>query len=165
MTAEEFDEFYGSYAKRLTGHVFALTGNLSEAQDVVQEAFMRAWDRRGQLDMSASPEAWVRTVAMRLAISRWRRARRAAAAWQRHGPSLPSSPPGPDVVALVEALRRIPAVQRQAIVLHHLVDLPVDRVAVETGVPVGTVKARLSRGRAALARLLTEDVATEAVDV
>jgi RNA polymerase sigma-70 factor (ECF subfamily) len=57
-------------------------------------------------------------------------------------------------VALVAALARIPVAQRTAIVLHHLVGLPVAEVAAETGAPAGTVKARLSRGRRALAELL-----------
>ena len=52
------------------------------------------------------------------------------------------------------ALRRLPAAQREAIALHHLADLPVAEVAQTLGVPEGTVKARLSRGRAALAELL-----------
>jgi RNA polymerase sigma-70 factor (ECF subfamily) len=54
-------------------------------------------------------------------------------------------------------LRKIPEAQRVAIVLHHLCDLSVEQVAEETGVPVGTVKARLSRGRAALLPLLDDD--------
>jgi RNA polymerase sigma-70 factor (ECF subfamily) len=54
----------------------------------------------------------------------------------------------------VTALRRLPEAQRLAIVLHHVLGLPVASVAVETGVPVGTVKARLARGRQALAALL-----------
>ena len=54
------------------------------------------------------------------------------------------------------ALRRLPAAQREAIALHYLADLPVHEVATATGVPVGTVKARLSRGRAALALLLAD---------
>jgi RNA polymerase sigma-70 factor (ECF subfamily) len=57
----------------------------------------------------------------------------------------------------VAALRRIPVEQRVAIVLHHLVGLPVEEVAAQTDAPTGTVKARLSRGRAALARLLSEE--------
>ena len=52
------------------------------------------------------------------------------------------------------ALRRLPAAQREAIALHHLADLPVAEVALTLGVPEGTVKARLARGRAALAVLL-----------
>jgi RNA polymerase sigma-70 factor (ECF subfamily) len=57
-------------------------------------------------------------------------------------------------VALLAALRRLPETQRQALVLHHLCDLPVQAVAREVGVPEGTIKARLSRGRTALAVLL-----------
>jgi RNA polymerase sigma-70 factor (ECF subfamily) len=59
-------------------------------------------------------------------------------------------------VVLVEALRLIPEAQRRAVVLHHLCDLSVEQVAAETGCPVGTVKVHLSRGRAALARLLAD---------
>ncbi len=54
------------------------------------------------------------------------------------------------------ALRRLPAAQREAIALHYLADLPIHEVAEATGSPIGTVKARLSRGRAALAVLLTD---------
>jgi RNA polymerase sigma-70 factor (ECF subfamily) len=72
---------------------------------------------------------------------------------------------------IVAALQRLPEEQRRAIVLYHLCDLSVDQVAAETGVPAGTVKARLSRGRAALRRILgvpdprysiigTDDIAT-----
>ncbi|MER6941463.1 sigma factor-like helix-turn-helix DNA-binding protein, partial [Nocardioides sp. NPDC000441] len=59
--------------------------------------------------------------------------------------------------ALVAALKKLPEAQRQAIVLHHIADLPVHQVAAEVGAPTGTIKARLARGRAALAELLAED--------
>ena len=62
----------------------------------------------------------------------------------------------PDLVALVSALRKIPETQRRAIVLHHLAGLSVEEIAHETGVPTGTVKARLARGRRALAPLVSE---------
>jgi RNA polymerase sigma-70 factor (ECF subfamily) len=57
---------------------------------------------------------------------------------------------------LVAALRQLPAAQRRAVVLHHIVDLPVTEVADELGVPVGTVKAWLHRGRQTLACLLAD---------
>lgn len=161
MTAEEFDEFYANTVRRLTGALYAMTGNMAEAQDVVQEAFLRAWDRHSRLDLTDAPEAWVRTVAYRLAVSRWRRARNAAIAWTRHGPPADAAAPDPNRAALVAALRQIPEAQRQAIVLHHLCDLSVEQVAAEVGAPVGTVKARLSRGRAALAALLSDPIAAE----
>jgi DNA-directed RNA polymerase specialized sigma24 family protein len=71
----------------------------------------------------------------------------------------PGSVPGPepDIVALVAALARLPLPTRTTLVLHHLTDLTVAEVARETGVPEGTVKARLARGRRALATMLTAD--------
>jgi RNA polymerase sigma-70 factor (ECF subfamily) len=161
VTEDEFDAFYLASYSRLVAALFAMTGDLAEAQDVVQDAFVRAWDRRRQLSTVDHPEAWVRTVAWRLAVSRFRRARTGLRAWRRHGP--PPDVAGPDVhhPALVAALRRIPEAQRQAIVLHHLCDLPVEQVAAEVGAPVGTVKARLSRGRAALAQHLTDQSSAE----
>ena len=163
MDVEEFDSFYAASVGRLVGVLYTMTGDLCEAQDVVQEAFVRAWDRRGELDRSGHPEAWVRTVAWRLAVSRWRRTRRGAVAWVRHGPPPVVDPPGVDQVVLAAALRELPEDQRRAVVLFHLCDLSVDQVARETGAPPGTVKARLSRARAALARHLTVASAREEV--
>ena len=60
--------------------------------------------------------------------------------------------------ALEQALAQLPEDQRRAIVLYHLCDLSVADVATEVGAPTGTVKARLSRGRATLARLLNTDL-------
>jgi RNA polymerase sigma-70 factor (ECF subfamily) len=60
-----------------------------------------------------------------------------------------------DSVVLVAALRRLPPDQRLALVLFHIVELSVAEIAAETGVAVGTVKARLSRGRQALSVLLS----------
>jgi RNA polymerase sigma-70 factor (ECF subfamily) len=70
----------------------------------------------------------------------------------------PESVPGldPNRVALVAALQQLSRPTRETIVLHHLADLSVHEVAETLGVPVGTVKARLSRGRAMLATLLDE---------
>ena len=64
--------------------------------------------------------------------------------------------PTPDRVAFSDALRRVPAEQRRALVMYHLCDLTVEQIAAETGVRAGTVKARLARGRAALAPYLRE---------
>ena len=55
---------------------------------------------------------------------------------------------------LIAALQRLPLPQREALVLHHCLDLPVEAVAAQTGVRVGTVKSRLARGREQLAALL-----------
>ncbi|MFF8401207.1 SigE family RNA polymerase sigma factor [Streptomyces sp. NPDC015684] len=158
MTEDEFDLFYTAACPRLVGQLYALTGDYAEAQDVVQEAFARAWERRSSvLTGDQSPEAWIRTVAHRLAMSRWRRARHWWDLVRGESPPRPVPEPSPDHVALVAALRRLPEVQRTAIVLHHLCDLSVEQIATETGAAVGTVKARLSRGRTALAAHLVSE--------
>ena len=151
---EDFDAFYLGSRTRLVHQLYAMTGDLGAAQDAAQEAYARAWQRWGKVRMYDDPEAWLRTVAWRLVVSRWRKTRSALRAHARHGVAPPVPEPSPDNVALVTALRALPEAQRRAIVLHHLCDLSVEDVARETGVPTGTVKARLSRGRTALGVLL-----------
>ncbi|MFC9589045.1 SigE family RNA polymerase sigma factor [Streptomyces sp. NPDC056944] len=156
MTVEEFEEFYAHAVARLTGQLYVMLGDLHEAQDVVQEAFVKGWDRRRQLDRDGRPEAWIRTVAWRLAVSRWRFRRRSTEAWRRGAPPPTVEGPGPDHLALVEALRGLPPQQRRTLALHYLCDMSVDQVAAETGLSTGTVKTHLSRGRAALAHRLED---------
>lgn len=151
---ESFDDFYRTTSRRVVHHLYAMTGNLAEAQDCAQEAYARAWQRWSQLDSAGRPEAWVRTVAHRIAVSRWRRTRTAARHLLSHT-SEPTSPaPSEDHLLLVAALRQIPEAMRHTVVLYHLVGLSVAEVARETGVAEGTVKARLHRGRAALAAVI-----------
>ncbi|GHJ10179.1 MULTISPECIES: SigE family RNA polymerase sigma factor [Micromonospora] len=150
-----FDEFYRGSRQRLLGFVYALTGNLAEAQDAVQEAYIRAWQRWSTVSGYDDPEAWVRVVASRIAVSRWRSLRSRARAYLRHGVTTESVPgPGTETLEVVAALRQLPEEQRTALALYYLLGMPVAEVARETAAPVGTVKARLSRGRAALAGLL-----------
>jgi RNA polymerase sigma-70 factor (ECF subfamily) len=166
MDAEDFDDLYAASFARLVHQLYAMIGDRDEAAECVQEAFVRAWTHRRRLDRSEAPEAWVRTTAYRLAVSRWRRTVRARRAPDRAlQPTRHAAGPGEDQVVVITALRSLPEPQRRALVLHHLCDLSVRDVAEETGVPEGTVKARLSRGRAALAVLLAETTpSTEGAD-
>ncbi len=157
MDEAAFDELYATSYRRLVAQIYTMCGNLQEAQDCVQEAFVSAWDKRRTLDPEQFPEAWVRTVAYRLAVSRWRRARRGLRQPDRAYAASVSDDRDVTRVALVRALQQLPTEQRRAIVLHHLCDLSVADVALETNVPTGTVKARLTRGRAALAVLLADE--------
>lgn len=158
MDESEFDAFYTASFARLTGQLHALIGDRDEAQECVQEAFVRAWQHRRALERADHPEAWVRTTAYRLAVSRWRRVKLGRRPADRAISALPWTEAADESrVALIGALRQLPEAQRRALVLHHLCDLPVQAVARETGVAEGTVKARLSRGRAALAALLDPD--------
>ncbi|HSV39923.1 MAG TPA: SigE family RNA polymerase sigma factor [Nocardioidaceae bacterium] len=161
MDESEFDAFYTASFRRLVGQVYAMIGDRDEAQECVQEAFARAWSHRARIDKDLAPEAWVRTTAYRLAVSRWRRKKRGERPPDRAVQDIRNaSAPDESRVVLMAALQHLPEEQRRAIVLHHLCDLPVKDVAAEVGVPEGTIKARLSRGRTALAALLGEKPTT-----
>lgn len=159
---QDFDAFYAATHRRIVGQVYAMTGSLAEAEDCVQEAFARAWQRWAGLSSAeqGNPEAWVRTVATRLAVSSWRKAVNRLKAHRREYQVTEVSGMNPDHLAVVAALRLISADQRLAIVLHHYAGLSVEEIAAETGALPGTVKARLARGRKALAPHLSEFAAS-----
>ena len=152
--AESFDEFYRGTSPRLLRYAYVVTGDMPAAQDLVQEAYVRAWQRWPKVAQYDQTEAWLRMVVSRLATDRWRKIgvrRRAAAA--AHPPD-PVPPPSENTVLLVTALRTLPTPQRTALTLHYLLDLPITDIATETGASIGTVKSWLSRGRTALAESL-----------
>jgi RNA polymerase sigma-70 factor, ECF subfamily len=149
--------FQGAYP-RIVGQLRLLTGDLASAEDVAQEAFTRAASRWRQLARYDQPEAWVRKTAFRLAIDLLRRARLHRGLLERLGTRRqPDAELDPPDRAVIEALQRLPLPLREVLVLHHCLDLPVETVAAQTGVSVGTVKSRLSRGRERLAALLHPD--------
>lgn len=148
----DFDAFYGATHRRIVGHVYAMSGNMHEAEDCVQEAYARAWQHWPKLSAEhGNPEAWVRTVAVRLAVSAWRKAFSRQAAHRRDSQVTEVPGMNEDHIAVVAALRKISADQRLAIVLHHYGGLSIEQIAAETGAKPSTVKARLARGRRALA--------------
>lgn len=153
----DFDEFYHASFRRVVGQVYAMVGSLSEAEDSVQEAFARAWQNWGKISGYGDAEAWVRSVAFRISISSWRKAVNRITAHKRRAAESDELPGlSPDRLAVVTALRRIDPELRRVIVLHHLLDRSVEEISRETGVPSGTVKARLVRGRKELAPHLSE---------
>jgi RNA polymerase sigma-70 factor, ECF subfamily len=145
----DFDQLYASTFHALTLQLYAYLGDLAEAQDVVQDAFVRAYERWEKISRYDNPVAWVRRVAWNGATSRVRRMRTAIRAAAMLWPE-PVPGPDPDRVALTRALAKIPESQRRAVVLHYLGHLTVAEIARQEGVPEGTVKSWLSRGRAAL---------------
>lgn len=152
-----FDEFYAASFRRLVGQLYAMTGNLPEAEDAVQEAYARAWQRWDTVREYGAPEAWIRTVAYRIVVSAGRKAKNRLLAHRSHGAGRDHLPGlNPDHLVLMDALRRISADQRRAIVLHYLVGLSVEEIADETAAPSGTVKTWLSRGRKAMAPYVSE---------
>lgn len=158
--AGEFEELYTSAFGRLVGQLFLVTGDLHEAEEVVQEAFTRAagrWPRLREYDI---PEQWVRRVAINLATDGRRRVRRRLAVLaQLDAEAAAVVPPiSVDGLAVAAALATLPRRQRQVVVLHYLLDLPVREVARQLSMPVGTVKSRLARARSALAAQLDVEI-------
>jgi DNA-directed RNA polymerase specialized sigma24 family protein len=112
--ADSFDTFYRASRQRLYDCLYALTGNAAEAQDAVHAAYARAWQRWATVADYGDPEAWVRTVARRVAVSRWRRARSALRAYRRAGPPPDLPGPDPDSLVLADALAQLPLPQRRS---------------------------------------------------
>ena len=159
MDDDGFSSFFRKVYPRMVGQLRLLTGDLASAEDVAQEAFVRAASRWHQLARYDQPEAWVRKTAFRLAIDLLRRAARHQGLLARLGArqqetvvQLP-----PQDRAVIAALQALPLPLREVLVLHHCIDLPVEAVAAQLGVNVGTVKSRLYRGRERLVALLREE--------
>lgn len=152
----DFHGFYTATVNRVVGYLYVVLGDVAEAEDAAHEAYARAWQRWSKLRSYEDPEAWVRTVAFRAALSSWRKTRNRLAAHRNSGPAPDVPDISPDRLVIADALRRIPAEQRRALVLFHLQGLSVAEIARETGAPEGTVKARLARGRRAMAPYVSE---------
>jgi RNA polymerase sigma-70 factor (ECF subfamily) len=156
---EEIERLYRSLAPQLVGTLTAIGGSRRDAEEIAQDAFLqllRHWDKVRGYD---SVEGWVRTVAIRRLISRHRRY-----SVQRLGLLRMASMPAPDVhpidemgVVVDQALRQLSVGHRAVLVLHYVCDLQVDEIADLLSIRVGTVKSRLSRARAALAPLLSDE--------
>jgi RNA polymerase sigma-70 factor, ECF subfamily len=167
---EAFSDFYERSYAVLVGHVFLVTTDRGEAEEAVQEAFARLWSRWPRISAYQNPEAWVRRVALNIAMKRWRRARRGDQLVQDAHPTRRISneaATNAERLDLISALRRLPASHREALLLHYVLGLSVQEVADEMStrlVPIrpGTVKSWLHRGRAELGHALsteeTEDV-------
>ena len=153
-----FADFYTGCRRRLVGELSVVLASVPEAEDVVQEAFAVAYRQWRKVSAYDEPVAFVRRVALNLAWKRQRGFRRGVVAVERLGASSSNdAPASDDYLDLAAALRELPFDQRVALMLFHAADISVAAIAQETGVPVGTVKARLSRGRAALRERLAYD--------
>jgi RNA polymerase sigma-70 factor, ECF subfamily len=149
----DYDVLYRDSYLRLVTQLVPVAGSVAEAEDVVQEAFFRAAQRWPAIRDYDSPEAWVRRVALNLALSSLRRARRAAASVLLWGRELePAAVAGPesshlDRTVVVQAMRALPPRYRVVLALHYLADLDAQEIAEELGVPYPTVRTRLALGR------------------
>jgi RNA polymerase sigma-70 factor (sigma-E family) len=147
----EFEEFYTAARDHCLKVVLISVGDRHLADDLVAEAFTRAWASWRKVRIHPAPRAWVVRTALNMHVSWWRRRRREVALDSDHGAAAASPYPGLDS-SLVAALRRLPPRQREVIVLRLLLDLDTATTAQTLGMPSGTVASHLHRGLNTLRR-------------
>jgi RNA polymerase sigma-70 factor (ECF subfamily) len=137
---------------RLVRAVALSCGSVAQAEDAVQEAFGRAWERAQRGDLPDRLEGWIVTVALNESRSAWRRTRRN----QPLGgaPHAVGQPIEPELVDLRDAVATLPTRQREVVVLHYYLGYPVREIAGLLSVSEGNVKNALFRARASLATAL-----------
>ena len=153
---------YEAHAVGLIRLAIVMLGDRPAAEDVVQEAFCGLYRRWGQLDDPGNAQRYVRSAVLNGCRSALRRLHRESRSARPDG-SLETSESA-EALALVNAehrevlsaLRRLPARQREALVLRFYLDLPEPEIARSMGVSQGTVKSTTSRALAALGRLVQE---------
>ncbi len=149
-------EFLSGPFPRIVAAVALVAGNRAAAEDAVAEALARAWERADRGDPIDSLPAWVTHVALNLSRSRLRRIRAEARARERIDTQTePAS--AEERMDVRRALGRLPRRQREVIVLHYYLGLPVVEIARALRVTEGTVKSTLFRGRHAMAVALGEE--------
>lgn len=139
----DFADFYASTFRPVSAAVRAFCGDADLAYEATQEAFARAYASWSRIKEAAHPQGWVTTTAINLTRRHFRRP-------PLLSKDAPSPAPSGDRIDVLAALRRLPERQRQAVVLHYLIDAPVAAVADVMGVSEGAVKAHLFKARAAL---------------
>ena len=150
----DFAEFYSEARDECLFTVLVSVGDRDTAQELVAEAFARAWASWRTVSRHPAPRAWVVRTALNANISRWRRHRREVSVPDPGSlADLPAADAGggssvdPRIMA---ALLRLPARQRQVIALRLFLDLDTEHTAQVLGIAPGTVQAHLGRAIAAL---------------
>ena len=149
----EFAEFYAAARDDCLRVVLISVGDGDLAEDLVAEAFTRAWMSWRKVRRHPAPRAWVVRAALNAHVSWWRRHRREVTLGSHDSAATVSQDPALDR-SLVAALRRLPARQREVIALRLLLDLDTATTAQVLGMPGGTVASHLHRGLDALRREL-----------
>jgi len=146
LVSPEFDRLFVETGADLWRAVYIYTRSRDLAEEVVSEAFTRYVERSGSV---RNPRAWLYRVALHLASEELKRRRRRAT--PQPGAE---APPPEELVAVLDALGRLPPKQRAAIVLHYRLDMPVREIADVLDISVATAKVHLHRGRNRLRQML-----------
>jgi RNA polymerase sigma-70 factor (ECF subfamily) len=161
----DFAEFYRGSKDECLATVAVCVGGVDTAQDLVAEAFARAWASWRTVSRHPAPKAWVIRTALNVSVSRWRRRHRetpVADPGLVTDQPLPGTPAGSTVdPRIMAALMRLPARQRQVVALRLFLDLDTSQTAGVLGIASGTVQAHLGRAIAALRRDLQTETLQE----
>ncbi len=153
MDPNRLEETVKTYENALYRAALAILGDAQEAQDAVQDAFLRYLEKAPDFASPEHEKAWLLRVAVNGCKSRLR------SPWRRlRSPLLESFPAATaEEVGVLEAVQALPAKDRAAIHLFYYEGYQAAEIAAMTGEAEGTVRSRLSRARAKLRRLLGED--------
>ena len=167
-------ELVREHHRRVYGLCYRFTGNPADAEDLTQDVFLKIYSNLSSFDMGrGSLQVWITTMTRNLLVDNFRRTKNQRATgsldegWDvteelrpvdrltAHGPSPHESAARKELAKMVQgALAQVSPELREAVILRDLQDMDYKEIAQVLGIPEGTVKSRISRGRAELARLL-----------
>ena len=156
MATDDFEALWTAHYWSVTRTAYLITGDVEEAKDCAQEAFVRAFQRWPKIRLLDRPESWVHKVAANLAISSTRRRRFRG----RAGPDAVTMPEPADE-DLQRAMRSLTADQRAVIALRFYLDWSIDDVATALGKAPGTVRAVTHQAMERLRASLKDNVFDE----
>jgi RNA polymerase sigma factor (sigma-70 family) len=159
--AEHFDRLYRRYGDRILWFSLRRTGDRTTAEEIRSAVFYEAWRRRRDVDLTTRAALpWLYGVATNVIRNHLRATRRREAAFRRLPPPLTEIDPAEEATdrvyasdrarTIVDRVNRLPPGERDVVVLCLVGDLSYTGAARELGLPVGTVRSRLSRARARL---------------
>lgn len=155
---QRFEEEILPHLRSLFGAAYRMTGNAYDAEDLVQETFLRAHRALDRFEAGTNARAWLHTILQRVRTDAFRRKKRRPETVELTGEG-PAIRPAQDALAsghedLERALAALPENFRTAVVLRDLQELSYAEIAAALSVPVGTVMSRIHRGRALLREAL-----------
>jgi RNA polymerase sigma-70 factor (sigma-E family) len=157
----DFDTWVAARGPALLRLAYTLTGNRSDAEDVVQDALSRVLPRWSRISSVDDVDAYVRRMVVNAHTSLWRKWRRRESPVEAisDGPTLEESKVEPDDRRRIWlACQALPEAQRTAVVLRYYEQLEYAEIAALTGVREGSVRSRVSRGLAVLRAELEEEL-------
>jgi RNA polymerase sigma-70 factor, ECF subfamily len=147
---DTFAEFFELEQERLLRLLWMVTGSLQEAEDIVQDAFLRVWERWHKVSVMESPTGHLHHAAMNIFRNRYRRARLGLRKAIGAEPPVDAFGSVEDRISVSSALGRLTPKQRAALVLTDLLGYPADEAGQMLGIRGSTVRSLSSTARAAL---------------